>query len=103
MYTDKCEIKNNTYSEQFGEKTSVIVPDVSCRVEQEDAVGPGQNGNKVAYKRLFIFPPSVVVNKGDEIKTTKERGVAVTDAFATVDKVFKVGGNSPHHVEVYVL
>jgi len=102
MYTDRCDILPITRDSQFGNETLGTAVNTKCREETEDTVKKSNTGSNVAYKRLYILPPSTSINKGDRIRTTKRRGKTVTEDYANVDEVFILGRYKPHHIEVYI-
>jgi len=102
MYTDLCEITNITRDAQFGKGTSGTPFTIKCRVENNDVSKEGSSGTRKHHKRLYFLPPGTVVKNGDQIRTTKQRGVTITEDPIEIDEAFPIGARIPHHVEVYI-
>lgn len=100
MYTDSVEIIPITYDRNSGVETRGESFEADARAEVRPVSTGGSNGFSTTYTGLYILPPSTAIVNGYLIRPLTVNGEAVTSEFSKVTEIFRLGGGSPHHLEV---
>jgi len=101
-FDSDCEITNIT-KDSFGVETKGTPFPSECRINEDSGISTGKLGNQFSYSTLYFLPPGVNIKEGDKIRTTKFKGVAVTESEKLVKKAITCGVFMASHMEVYVV